>query len=157
MNYFEFKPNITSIELNLTGNTDLDVRYTSELVQVKVNLEGVKNGTHWILYVNGSPYNESSPVFNLYLSNSTTYFINVSVPNYKVFHVNLEYQVNGNNTLVFSATPIPAQNATTVSSNINIASSITNPSFDFYILLVIIFVTVIFFFLYPIVGVRKNG
>jgi len=157
MNYLGFKPNITSIELNLTGNTDLDVRYISELVQVKIVLEGVKNGTHWILYVNGTPYSESSPIVNLYLSNSTTYFINVSVPNYKVFPVNLEYQVNGNSTLVFSATPIPVQNASTASSNKSIASYVTNPSFDFYILLVIIFVIVIFFFLYIVRGVRKNG
>ncbi|MFP3201713.1 MAG: hypothetical protein RXR43_05545 [Sulfolobus sp.] len=154
--YMGFRPNVTSIELNLTSNTNLSVRYTSELVKVTVDLVGVKNGTHWVLYVDGTPYNESSPIAYLYLSNSTTYFINVSVPNYKVFPVNLEYQVNGNSTLVFTATPILVENTSTATSSTSTAFSFTNPSYEFYILLAIFSVIVIFFFIYIIRGVRKS-
>jgi hypothetical protein len=60
------------------------------------------------------------------------------------------------NTLVFTATPILVENTSTATSSTSTASSFTNPSYEFYILLAIFSVIVIFFFIYIIRGVRKS-
>ena len=153
LNYMSFRPNVSSMSLNLTGDLTLLVKYSTDTVPVRVVVEGISNTTPWFLYIDGKEYKEVGNTVTLTLYNSTTYMINVSVPGFRVTPTNLIFLTSGNNVITFTATPI----STSVSSSSAVSSVPTsgvNSSFNYLVIALLVVLVVFSLFLFW--GVRRR-
>ena len=154
LNYMSFRPNVSSISLNLTKNLTLFVKYSTATVPVKIEVEGVSNATPWFLYIDGKEYKEVGNSATLTLYNSTTYVINVSIPGFKVTPVNLIFLITGNTTITFTATPL-----TTATSSYSFTTTLvptSGVSNTFNYLVIALFLVLIVFILFLVWGVRRR-
>ncbi|BFI74457.1 hypothetical protein [Sulfurisphaera ohwakuensis] len=155
LNYMSFRPNVTTLTLNLTENLTLFIKYSTDNVSVKIFIEGINNQTPWTLYIDGKEYKEigSSAILSLY--NSTSYMVNVSVPGFRVSPTNLIFITTGDNTIVFTATPIITSTTQIATSTLTLGTSTPLQNYFNY-LIIAVAIVIIVFILFLIWGVRRR-
>ena len=155
LDYLSFRPNVTSMSITLTGNSTIEVGYSTPDVPVKIIVEGINNQTSWTLYVNGKEYSEvGSPVI-IYLPNSTSFIINASIPGFEVSPTNLAFITTGNNTIVIKAMPILKSQAASSTGGFTLnLKSFTSSPLDVLSLGVVVLLLVFVVFLLLVVRRR---